>query len=152
MMETRWDDMRTRAVGTVLALALCAPVAAAHADTVLVENAHSGGHYAAANTTSSGGGIYQDVALNTSAGQLVCASAWLRTELPSTGARGTFSLYLRGTSAVDAGATGYAGLGNLRGWTQVQTGAEATGSHSSLRIQFYPAVGSPTTEIDDVNV
>src|ERR1700748_3218477 len=116
MMETRWDDMRTRAVGTVLALALCAPVAAAHADTVLVENAHSGGQYAHARHTSSGGGIYNGVALNPSAGQLVCASAWLRTQLPATGAAGTFSLYLRGTSAVNAGATGYAGLGNLSGW------------------------------------
>ena len=116
------------------------------------ENAHSGGHYAATNTTSSGGGIYQDVALNTSAGQLVCASAWLRTQLPSTGAAGTFSLYLRGTSAVNAGATSYSGLGNLGNWTQAQTCVEATGSHSSLRIQLYPAPGSPTTEVDDVNV
>ncbi|MFZ1994469.1 MAG: hypothetical protein WAU75_10185 [Solirubrobacteraceae bacterium] len=143
--------MRTRAVGTVLALVLCAP-AAAQADTVLVENAHSGGHYAATNTTSPGGGIYQDVALNTSAGQLVCASAWLRTQLPSTGASGTFSLYLRGTSAVNGGATTYGGLGNLGNWTQAQTCVEATGSHSSLRIQLYPTPGSPTTEIDDVNV
>jgi hypothetical protein len=143
--------MRTRAVGTVLALALCAPTAA-QADTVLVENAHSGGHYAATNTTSSGGGIYQDVALSTSAGQLVCASAWLRTQLPSTGASGTFSLYLRGTSAVNAGATTYGGLGNLGNWTQAQTCVEATGSHSSLRVQLYPIPGSPTTEIDDVNV
>ena len=144
--------MRTCAVGTVLALALCVPAAAAQADTVLVENAHSGSHYAATNTVSPGGGIYQDVALNTSAGQLVCASAWLRTELPSTGAAGTFSLYLRGTSAVDAGATTYSGLGNLSNWTQAQTCAEATGSHTSLRIQFYPTPGSPTTEVDDVNV
>ena len=128
--------MRTCAVGTVLALALCVPVAAAQADTVLVENAHSGGHYAATNTVSPGGGIYQDVALDTSAGQLVCASAWLRTELPSTGAAGTFSLYLRGTSAVDAGATTYSGLGNLSSWTQARTCAEATGTHTSLRIQF----------------
>jgi hypothetical protein len=143
--------MRTRAVGTVLALALCAPTAA-QADTVLVENAHSGGHYAATNTTSSGGGIYQDVALSTSAGQLVCASAWLRTQLPSTGASGTFSLYLRGNSAVNAGATTYGGLGNLGNWTQAQTCVEATGSHSSLRVQLYPMPGSPTTEIDDVNV
>ena len=29
---------------------------------------------------------------------------------------------------------------------------EATGSHSSLRIQLYPMPGSPTTEVDDVNV
>jgi hypothetical protein len=144
--------MRTCAVGTVLALALCVPAAAAQADTVLVENAYSGGHYAATNTTSSGGGIYQDVAVSTSAGQLVCASAWLRTQLPSTGAAGTFSLYLRGTSAVNAGATTYGGLGNLGSWTQAQTCVEATGSHTSLRIQLYPTPGSPTTEIDDVNV
>jgi hypothetical protein len=143
--------MRRRAVGTVLALALCAP-AAAHADTVLVETAHSGAHYAATSTLSPGGGIYQDVALNTSAGQLVCASAWLRTQLPSTGASGTFSLYLRGTSAVNAGATAYGGLGNLGNWTQAQTCVEATGSHASLRIQLYPTPGSPPTEIDDVNI
>ena len=154
--------MRTRAVGTVLALALCAPAAVAEpalaappahqADTVLVETAHSGGHYGATSTASSGGGIYQDVALTTTAGQLVCASAWLRTQLPATGAAGTFSLYLRGTSAVNAGATAYSGLGNLGNWTQAQTCVEATGSHSSLRIQLYPAPGSPTTEVDDVNV
>ena len=154
--------MRTRAVGTVLALALCAPAAVAEpalaappahqADTVLVETAHSGGHYGATSTTSSGGGIYQDVALNTTAGQLVCASAWLRTQLPATGAAGTLSLYLRGTSAVNAGATPYSGLGNLGDWTQAQTCVEATGTHSSLRIQLYPAPGSPMTEVDDVNV
>ena len=144
--------MRTCAVGTVLALALCVLAGSAQADTVLVETAHSGGHYAATNTASSGGGIYQDVALNTSAGQLVCASAWLRTQLPSTGAAGTFSLYLRGTSAVNAGATGYGGLGNLGNWTRAQTCVEATASHTQLRIQLYPAPGSPTTEIDDVNV
>ena len=145
--------MRTRAVGTVLALALCVPATAAHAGgTVLVEDVHSGAHYAAANTGSPGGGIYQDVALNTAAGQLVCASAWLRTQLPATGASGTFSLYLRGTTAVNAGATSYGGLGNLGNWTQAQTCGEATGGHTSLRIQLYPTPGSPTTEIDDVSV
>jgi hypothetical protein len=139
-------------VGTVLALALSVPAAVAHADTVLVETAHSAGHYAATRTVSPGGGIYQDVALHTSAGQLVCASAWLRTQLPSTGASGTFALYLRGTSAVNAGATRYGGLGNLGNWTQAQTCVEATASHTSLRVQLYPTPGSPTTEIDDVNV
>src|SRR6185437_14838163 len=106
----------------------------------------------ATSTLSPGGGIYQDVALNTSAGQLVCVSAWRRTQLPSTGASGTFSLYLRGTSAVNAGATAYGGLGNLANWTQAQTCVEATSSHTSLRIQLYPTPGSPPTEIDDVNI
>jgi hypothetical protein len=134
----------------VTAALLCAH--AAFADPVLVETAHSGGHYAATNTSAAGGGIYQDLALTTSAGQLVCASAWLRTQLPATGAEGTFSLYLRGTSAVNAGSTQYGGLGNLGNWTQAQTCVEATGSHTSLRIQLYPTPGSPATEVDDVNV
>lgn len=138
-------------MATVVVLALGASATRARADTVLVESAHSGTHYGATDTASSGGGIYQDVALNTSAGQLVCASAWLRTQLPNTGARGTFALYLRGTSAVDAGSMQYSGLGNLGNWTQAQTCVEAKGSHSSLRIQLYPAPGSPPTEIDDVN-
>ena len=143
--------MRMRVLGTAIALVLCAP-AAASADTVLVENAHSGTHYAATNTTGAGGGIYQDVALNTSAGQVVCASAWLRTQLPATGASGKFTLWLTGKTATNGGATAYGGLGNLGNWTQAQTCVEASGSHTTLRIQFYPTPGSPTTEIDDVNV
>jgi len=148
--------MRLR-VGAFLALALTLALAlsvsaAAQADTVLVETAHSGGHFAATNTTGSGGGIYEDVPLTTSAGQLVCASAWLRTQLPSTGAAGKFTLWLTGTSATNGGATAYSGLGNLGNWTQAQTCVEASGNHSKLRIQFYPAPGSPTTEVDDVNV
>src|ERR1700749_583202 len=102
--------MTMRVLGTMLALALCAP-AAASADTVVVENAHTGTHYGATNTASAGGGIYQDVALNTSAGQVVCASAWLRTEVPATGASGTFTLWLTGKTATNGGATAYGGLG-----------------------------------------
>ncbi len=154
--------MRLRALGTALALALCAPVVLAtpalatppahQADTVLVETAHSGSHYAATNTPSAGGGIYEDVPLATSAGQLVCASAWLRTQLPNTGAAGKFTLWLTGTSATNSGATAYGGLGNLENWTQAQTCVEASGNHTTLRIQVYPTPGSPTTEIDDVDV
>ena len=143
--------MRTRVLGTALALALWASVLVAtpalaappahQADTVLVETAHSGGHYAATNTTSAGGGIYEDVPLTTSAGQLVCASAWLRSQLPSTGAAGKFTLWLTGISATNGGATAYGGLGNLGNWTQAQTCVEASGNHSTLRIQVYPDPG-----------
>src|ERR1700753_4272623 len=138
------------ALALTLALALCA-CATAKADTVLVETAHSGGHYAATSTTRSGGGIYEDVPLTTSAGQLVCASAWLRTQLPSTGTAGTCTLWLTGTSATNGGASAYGGLGNLSNWTQAQTCVEASGNHTNLRLQFYPTPGSPPTEIDDVN-
>jgi hypothetical protein len=115
--------------------------------------AHSGSHFAAVNTTTSGGGIYQDVALNTSAGATVCASAWARSEPPATGASGQFVMWLiGGTPTDDGGAATFSGLPNGNDWTQVHTCVDATGSHTLLRMQLYPAVGGPTVEIDDVNV
>ena len=113
--------------------------------------AHSGSHFGATNTTGGGGGIYQDVALNTTPGQLVCGSAWLRTEGSATGASGSFVLWLLGGTS-ESGQAVYSGLGNLASWTEVHTCVEATASHTALRIQFYPAAGSPTVEIDDVDV
>jgi hypothetical protein len=115
--------------------------------------AHSGSYFAATNTPSAGGGIYQDLSLATSAGETICGSAWVRTESTATGAAGAFVLWLIGGSgSSDAGDVTYSGLGNGTDWTQVQTCVEATSSHSTLRIQFYPNVGSPTVEIDDVDV
>jgi hypothetical protein len=115
--------------------------------------AHSGSHFAATNTQVGGGGIYEDVALSTTPGELVCGSAWLRTEGSGTGAAGSFALLLLGAGASnDTSDTAYSGLGNAGDWSQVQTCVEATGSHSTLRVQFYPAPGSPTVEIDDVDV
>ncbi len=114
--------------------------------------AYAGSHFAAINTASSGGGLIQDIPLKTSAGQTVCGSAELRTEFGATGASGRFTLWLVGGAAHESGSTAYSGLGNGTNWTQVQTCVEATGSHTSLRVQFYPTVGSPTVEMDDVNV
>jgi hypothetical protein len=132
--------------------AMHAPPAHA-ADTVVTEDAHSGGYFAATNTTSSGGGIYQDVALSTSAGETVCGSAWVRSQVPNTGASGTFALFLLGGSATDSGGADFAGLGyGDSSWTPVHGCVEATGSHTTLRIQFYPTPGGPTVEIDDVDV
>jgi hypothetical protein len=136
--------------------ALAAPVThapPAHAaDYQLTENAHSGGYFAATNTTVSGGGIYQDIALNTTAGETVCGSAWLRTEVPDTGASGQFVMWLIGTAATDLGGTPYSQLSYGDSWTQVHTCVEATGSHTLLRVQLYPDPGSSTVEMDDVNV
>jgi hypothetical protein len=125
----------------------------AHAsDYVVTENAHSGGYFAAASTTSSGGGAYQDIALNTSAGQTVCGSAWVRTQVPYSGGSGTFALFLMGGSATDGGGSNFSGLGFGDNWSQVQTCVEATGAHSTLRVQFYPTPGGPTIEMDDIDV
>jgi hypothetical protein len=123
------------------------------ADTVVVEDAHSGGYFAAASTNANGGSIYQDVALNTSAGETVCGSAWVRSQVPATGASGTFALFLLGGSATDSGGANFSGLGyGDNNWTQVQGCVEATGGHTTLRIQVYPNPGGPTVEIDDVDV
>ncbi len=46
--------------------------------------AHSGAEFGATTTTDTGGGIYQDIAASTSAGQTVCGSAWVQTEAPAT--------------------------------------------------------------------
>ncbi len=142
----------TAASLTAASVAVAAAPVAHPADYVVTENAHSGGYFAATSTTSTGGGIYQDDALNVSAGQLVCASAWVRTQVPATGGSGTFALFLMGGGAIDSGGSGFSGLGQGDAWTQVHTCAEATGSHSTLQIQFYPTPGGPTIEIDDVNV
>lgn len=131
-----------------------APYPNTHSNYVVYQSAtaHSGSHYAATNTAGAGGGIYEDVALNTSPGQLICGSAWLRTEGTATGASGSFVLWLIGGAASVGGTARYSGLGNGSNWTQVQPCVEATASHTTLRIQFYPNPGSPTVEIDDVDV
>ena len=128
-----------------------ASAASPHA-TMYTEAAHSGNYYGATSTTSSGGGVFEDVALTTSPGQLVCASAWVRTQYPAVGASGSFVIFLRGGSASQSGKAVYAALGNLANWTQVHTCAESTASHTGLRVQFYPTPGSPTVDMDDVDV
>src|SRR5579859_558776 len=58
-----------------------------------------------------------------------------------------------GSANSDSGSVAYSGLGNgSGGWRQYRTCVEATTARSTLRVQFYPTPGSPTTEIDDVDV
>ena len=139
-------------MATALSLALGAVPGAAATAPVYLQAAHSGTFFGATSTTSAGGGAYEDVTLSTTPGQVVCASAWVRTQYPSTGASGSFVVWLTGGGASEAGKAQYAGLGNLGNWAQVQTCAEATASHTGLRIQFYPTPGSPTVDMDDVDV
>ena len=62
------------------------------------ESARSASHYVATNTSASGGGIYEDVAVNAGAEDPYCASAWVRTQAPSTGAACSFVVWLLGCS------------------------------------------------------
>ncbi|HEX4010228.1 MAG TPA: hypothetical protein VHX62_09480 [Solirubrobacteraceae bacterium] len=129
-----------------------APGARAAGAPVYTEAAHSGSYYGSTSTTSPGGGTLEDMALNTTAGQVVCASAWVRTDYPSTGASGAFDIWLRGGGRSDQGQAVYGGLGNLGNWSQVHACAEATSSHSGLRVQFYPSRGASAVDMDDIDV
>jgi hypothetical protein len=126
--------------------------AVARAADVVTESAHSGSHYGAVNTASDGGSVYQDVALNTTAGQTICASADVRSQIPNAGAKGTFALFLFGGAATDSGSRAFSNLGTGTHWSQVQACVEATGSHSTLRVQLYPTPGGETVDMDDVDV
>lgn len=110
----------------------------------------SGARYGATNTRVGGGSIFQDTSVQTTAGQTLCASAWVRTQTGATGAAGTFAVWLIGGGSNENGSVRFSGLGN--GWSQVRTCVEATTSHPVLRLQLYPRPGGPTVDIDDVDV
>lgn len=144
--------LRRGVMAVLLMVGAAAAVAPAAGAQTYTQAPHSGSWYAATSTQTRGGGAYEDVALSTSAGQLVCGSAWLRTQYPATGASGTFAVWLIGGSAAESGSSSYSGLSNLGNWSQVHACVEATGSHTTLRVQFYPTIGSPAVGLDDVDV
>ena len=67
------------------------------------EAARSGRRYLAPNTPSSGGSVYTDISMNPSVPSTYCATAWVRTQYPATGARGTFMVWLVGVPTTTAG-------------------------------------------------
>lgn len=117
------------------------------------ESARDAKHYAATNTSVSGGGFYEDLnGLNITAGQSFCASAWVRTQAPANGAAGTFVIWLLGGAYNENGTASFSGLGHGNSWKQVQPCVSASTSHSTIRIQFYPRPNAPTLDVDDVDV
>ena len=115
--------------------------------------AYAGTHYAAMNTSSPGGGLYEDIGgLSISPGDTFCGSAQVRDQLQETGARGSFVVWLIGGSSNEAGSDVFSNLGNGPNWSQVSTCVTATSSHTQVRIQFYPTPGTPTLDVDAVDV
>jgi hypothetical protein len=104
------------------------------------------------NTGSTGGGIYQDIPVSISAGDVYCASAFVRTQNGATGAGGTFVLWMLGGSYNENGVAAFSKLSNKTSWSQQQTCVSASTSHSSIRVQFYPTPGGLTLEVDDIDV
>ena len=121
------------------------------------ESAKSGRNYGATNTPTSGGGVYQDVAVSAVVGDIYCASAWVRTQAPATGARGTFTVWLLGGAYNENGTTSFSGLGNGAGWQQVQTCVSASTPQTTMRISSIPRLARPpcnstTFECSEVRV
>jgi hypothetical protein len=108
-------------------------------------SAHSGLHWEATNTSSSGGGVFEDVPLSTSPGGLYCASAWV-----AGSGSGQFVVWLLGGSYNESGTAHYSGLNGT--WRQISTCVASTTPHSKLRLQVYPTANGGTTYIDDVDV
>jgi hypothetical protein len=115
-----------------------------------VEKARSGSKYMAFNTSTSGGGIYQDVAQSIGVGDTYCASAFVRSQKDQV-ASGAFAVWLIGGSYTENGQQAYGGLGQLDNWSPVSTCVTATTAHSAVRVQFYPTPGGGTTDADDVS-
>ena len=74
----------------------------------------------------------------------------MRDQLQETGGRGSFVIWLIGGSSNESGAANFSNLGNGANWEQVSTCVTATTAHTQVRVQFYPAIGSPTVDVDAV--
>jgi hypothetical protein len=112
----------------------------------------SGSKYAAFNTSTEGGGIYQDVAASIGVGDTYCASSFVRSQSGGMAASGGFTIWLIGGSYNENGQQAYSGLGTLNNWTPLSTCVTATTAHSAIRVQFYATPGVGTTEADDINL
>lgn len=112
------------------------------------------GDWAAMNTGTPGGSVYQDIPVSLSTSNTVCATAEVRTSGGATGGGGSFNVYLigGGTAGVDQGTYQFQNLGNGENWKQIQACASASGPRSLIRIQFFPNVNGPTVDIANVDV
>ncbi len=117
------------------------------------DTAYAGTHYGATNASAPGGGIFEDISgLTINSGDTYCGSAELRDQLNETGASGQFVIWLLGGGGNENTHVAYANLGHGTNWTQSSDCVTATTSHTDVRIQFYPNPGTPTLDIDAVDV
>lgn len=113
---------------------------------------YEGNGFAVTRTTSSGGGIYQDVAFPVTTGDSFCADAEVVSTGASSGAKGIMSLWLLGDSKSQEAKARFGPLRGKSRWSPVSTCLTATGSHSVIRIQFYDTPHTSPVGIDAVDV
>ena len=114
--------------------------------------AYAGTHYGAMNTVSPGGGVYEDATLPIYPGNTFCGSAEVRDQLQETGSSGSFVIWLLGGASNESSSDVFSQLGTGSNWQKASTCVTATNAHSVIRIQFYPKPGTPTLDVDAVEV
>lgn len=108
------------------------------------------GTYYATSGASTVSGFYQDIAMNTTAGQTVCATAQARASGGGSGAGGSLALFLLYGGTTDGEGMSFGPLTDA--WQPVQTCVVATSSHTTVRVEFYPTVNAPLLDVDEVDV
>ena len=98
-------------------------------------------------------GLYEDIGgLAISPGDTFCGSVEVRDQLQEAGAQGSFVVWLVGGNSNESGIADFSNLGNGPNWSQVSACVTATSAHTQVRIQFYPTPGTPTLDVDAVDV
>jgi len=113
---------------------------------------YGGSSFGLADTTTLGGGVYQDISFPVKGGESFCADAEAVTAGARSGARGTMTLKLLGESRGEESSVAFGPLSGRNQWTRVSTCVSATRAHSDLRIQFSDAPTTPRLLIDGVDV
>jgi hypothetical protein len=109
--------------------------------------AHDESRYGATNTTTSSGGISQDVTTTIAPGAPAVASVWVRAQdAPSSD--GTFCVWGLDGGALESSCRPYYVTATT--WTKLEVTLNPTRMHTLVRIQFYPHTG--TTLVDTVSL
>ena len=113
---------------------------------------YEGNGFGKVTTATVGGGIYQDIALPTSAGESLCADAEVVTAATRSGARSRMVIWLYGESPGQSSSVGFGPLRGKNQWTHVSVCVTASRPHSDVRIQFYDTPKTPSLGLDAVDL
>ncbi len=109
---------------------------------------YEGAGYLTTNSPRINGSVYQDIPLTIISGNMYCAEAEL-TSIGSSGASGTLTIWLNGGNNNESSSHVFSNLPSA--WTPFKTCVTATTSHTTIRVQVYDNVGSPTIGVDAVD-
>jgi surface antigen len=109
--------------------------------------AHDGTWYLATNTSTGGGGVYQDVPVSAGPGTAYVGTAWLSSQAGT--ATGVLCLWGLGTSSTSTCERYKVAAGVYK---QVQVAYVATQNLTAVRFQLYPDANGGTTDMDTASL